>query len=122
MAFQDSWARPLADELVSLFRVDSISYVRRGVPVYDPASGQTNHAEQIFTKAGALTKYYKEEGGGTDGTYTLEVWLYAGDIEDEWPTTRDYFIYNEEEWKVIDINPIFSGDTKYACKCIARAQ
>jgi hypothetical protein len=111
MAFQDSWARPLADELVSLFRVDSISYVRRGVPVYDPASGQTNHAEQIFTKAGALTKYYK-----------LEVWLYAGDIEDEWPTTRDYFIYNEEEWKVIDISPIFSGDTKYACKCIARAQ
>ena len=48
MAFQDSWARPLADELVSLFRVDSISYVRRGVPVYDPATGQTNHAEQVF--------------------------------------------------------------------------
>ena len=61
MASQDAWAKPLADELVSVFRVNSLSYVRVAPGTYDPATGTIANTETTFTKAGAITERRREE-------------------------------------------------------------
>ena len=121
MASQDTWARPLADQLVSLFRVDGLLYVRRTQQGYDPATGQVTATEQNFTKAGAITERRRVEGGGANETYEIDVWMYLGDIGDQWPTTDDWFVYEANTWKIVQVDPMYSGDTRYACKVRARA-
>ena len=121
MASQDTWARPLADQLVTLFRVDGLLYVRRTQQGYDPATGQVAATEQSFTKAGAITERRRVEGGGANETYEIDVWMYLGDIDDQWPTTDDWFVYEANTWKIVQVDPMYSGDTRYACKVRARA-
>jgi hypothetical protein len=121
VASQDLWARPLADQLVSLFRVDGLLYVRRTQQGYDPATGQVTATEQNFTKAGAITERRRVEGGGANETYEIDVWMYLGDIDDQWPTTDDWFVYEANTWKIVQVDPMYSGDTRYACKVRARA-
>ena len=120
MASQDAWARPLADEVVSEFRVDSLDYIRR-VTGYDPATGDTTQTETLYPKAGAVTKLSNIEEGGVSGPQTLMAWVYLGDIDDIWPTTNDLLRYQGYRWKIVDIDPMFSGDVKYACKLTARS-
>lgn len=121
MASQDQWARPLADQLVSLFRVNGLDYVRRTQGGYDPATGQVTATEQTYTGAGAITERRRAEGGGANETYEIDVWMYIGDIDDEWPTTDDQFVYETKVWKIVQVDPMYSGDTRYACKVRARA-
>ena len=119
MASQDEWARPLAEELVSEFRVDSLDYIRR-VTGYDPATGDTTQTETVYLKAGAVTKLSNIEEGGVSGPQTMFAWVYLGDIDDIWPTTNDLLRYQGYRWKIVDIDPMFSGDVKYAAKLTAR--
>ena len=120
MASQDEWARPLAAELVSEFRVDSLDYIRR-VTGYDPATGDTTQTETVFLKAGAVTKLSNIEEGGVSGPHSMSAWVYLGDIDDIWPTTNDLLRYQGYRWKIVNIDPMFSGDLKYAAKLTARA-
>ena len=119
MASQDAWARPLAQELVNEFRVDTFDYIRR-VTGYDPATGDTTQTETVYLKAGAVTQSTNIEEGGVSGPVTLFAWIYLGDIDDIWPTTNDLLRYQGSRWKIVDIDPMFSGDVKYACKLTAR--
>ena len=121
MASQDLWAKPLADQLVSLFRVDSLMYVRRVQGLYDPATGQVSATEQNYDKAGAITERRRAEGGGANETFEMEVWMALSDIDEIYPTTDDWFVYEANTWKIVQIDPIYSGDTRYAVKCRARA-
>ena len=77
--------------------------------------------EQSFTKAGAITERRRVEGGGANETYEIDVWMYLGDIDDQWPTTDDWFVYEANTWKIVQVDPMYSGDTRYACKVRARA-
>ena len=121
MASQDLWCKPLADQLVSLFRVDSLMYVRRVQGLYDPATGQVSATEQSYAKAGAITERRRAEGGGANETFEMEVWMALSDIDEVYPTTDDWFVYEANTWKIVQIDPIYSGDTRYAVKCRARA-
>ena len=121
MASQDLWAKPLADKLVELFRVNSLLYVRRTQGGYDPATGQVTATEQNFTGAGAITERRRVEGGGANETYEMDVWMALSDIDEKYPTTDDWYVYEDKTWKIVQIDPIYSGDTKYAVKCRARA-
>ena len=49
MASQDSWAKPLAKQLVDLFRVNSFNYIRTTEPVYDPAKRVTLQVAKRYT-------------------------------------------------------------------------
>ena len=120
MASQDEWARPLAEELVSEFRVDSFDYIRR-VTGYDPVTGDTTQTETVFLKAGVVTKLSNIEEGGVSGPQSMSAWVYLGNIDDIWPTTNDLLRYQGYRWKIVDIDPMFSGDLKYAAKLTARA-
>ena len=120
MASQDAWARPLAEELVSEFRVDTLDYIRR-VTGYDPATGDTTQTETVYLKAGAVTRLSNIEEGGVNGPQSMNAWVYLGDIDDIWPTTNDLLRYQGYRWKIVDIDPMFSGDVKYAAKLTARS-
>ena len=120
MASQDAWARPLAKELVDVFRVASLTYVRVEQGSYDPATGDVVETETSFPGAGAVLSTNESEGGGVAGTQELEVWIDMQGIGDVWPTTRDRLEYLGKSWKVVDITPKYSGDTLYACKLTGR--
>jgi hypothetical protein len=120
MAFQDQWAKPLADSLVDLYRVDGLQYVkiRQG---YDPSTGDVSITRQMYDAAGAVTKkMVTNEGGGVQQVQAIEVWINSARIGEMWPTTLDLIRYEGSDWKIVEINPQFSGDTRYACKVIAR--
>ena len=119
MASQDAWARPLADELVNEFRVTGLDYIRRTTG-YDPATGDTTQTETIYLSAGAVTKLSNIEEGGVNGPQTLMAWVNLSGIDDIWPTTNDLLRYQGYRWKIVDIDPMFSGDVKYAAKLTAR--
>lgn len=121
MASQDLWAKPLADELVSVFRVNSLMYVRRVSGGYDPTTGAIANTETIYPKAGAITKRMREENQDGEERYDLEVWMALSDIGETYPTFNDHFVYEDRTFKIQQIDPIYSGDTKYAVKCRARA-
>ena len=120
MASQDAWARPLAKELVDVFRVSSLTYVRVEQGSYDPATGDVVETETSFPGAGAVLSTNESEGGGVAGTQELEVWIDMQGIGDVWPTTRDRLEYLGKTWKVVAIDPKYSGDTLYACKLTGR--
>ena len=119
MANQDEWCRPLADELVSEFRVNSIDYIRR-TTAYDPATGDIAETEVVYQKAGAVTQWSNIEEGGVSGPQTLKCWVNLAYIDDVWPTTNDLLSYDSSRWKIEEIAPAYSGDLKYACKLSAR--
>ena len=119
MASQDAWARPLATELVDLFRVSGLNYIRRD-QTYDPSVGDVIITETAFNGAGAVTKTLRVEDGGAAETYAIEAWVDAAGIGDIWPTTLDLLEYDGARWKIISIDPQYSGDVKYACKIVAR--
>ena len=119
MASQDEWCRPLADELVDVFRVQSLSYIRR-VTGYSPATGETSQTETVYAAAGAVTKMSNIEEGGVLGPQTLMAWVNLKGIGDIWPTTNDLLEYEGSRWKIENIDPMFAGDLKYAAKLTAR--
>lgn len=119
MASQDSWARPLAKQLVDLFRVNSLTYIRID-QTYDPAVGDVVITETPYTGAGAVTKTMRTEEGGAAEVYSIEVWCDLEGIDDVWPTTADLLEYDGARWKIIAIDPQYSGDVKYAAKLTAR--
>ena len=53
--------------------------------------------------------------------YEIDVWMALSDIGEVYPTYADYFTYDGTSYKIMQIDPIYSGDTKYAVKCRARA-
>lgn len=119
MAFQDGWARPLADKLVDLFRVSSLDYLRVS-SAYDPTAGSVVETVTTFASAGAVTKTYKSEAGGVGEPHTIECWINMSKIGDVWPTTADRLTYQGQQWKITSVTPMLSGDQKYACKIVAR--
>jgi hypothetical protein len=124
MASQDSWARPLAKQLVDLFKVASCDYVRR-VGTYDPTTGQVVETETVYSGVGAVERTTQLEDGGASGRVALTLWLALEDIGDIWPTTADLIRYDGYNWKIgyhsiANSNTQFSGDVKYAVKVIAR--
>lgn len=119
MASQDAWCRPLAKELVDLFRVSGLDFVRI-TTAYDPATGTVTPTETVITGAGALLKTMSDEAGGVGGAQTLECWCDLQGLGDVWPTTDDAIDYDGKRWKVIGIEPKYSGDVKYAAKLTAR--
>ncbi len=118
---QDVWARPLAKTLVDAFRVASLNFVRI-TNTYDPATGIVVPTEVVFPGAGALLMSSNTEAGGVAGPQELECWFDLEGIGDIWPTTNDAIDYDGYRWKIVAINPKYSGDVKYAAKLTARYQ
>ena len=115
-ASQDAWAKPLAKTLVDLFRVDDLSYIRTGIPAYDPATGEVTGGETVFTKAGAVTVSGSTGEGTTGANLYLEVWMNTAHIDDLFPTTDDFLQYRGRRYNIVSVDPQYSGDTSYACK------
>jgi len=121
MASQDAWAKPLADQLVSVFRVNSLSYVRVTPGTYNTTTGTITNAETTYTAAGAVTERRRESVQDGLERYEIDVWMALSDIGEVYPTYADYFTYDNTTFKIMQIDPIYSGDTRYAVKCRGRA-
>lgn len=119
MGVQDTFARSLANDLVDLFRVASLTYIRI-TQSYDPAVGDVIVTETPYTAAGAITKTERTEEGGAAEVFKIDAWINAAKIDDIWPTTADLLEYDGARWKITAIAPMYSGDTKYACMVTAR--
>ena len=120
MASQDLWCKPLADELVGVFRVDSLDYIRITTG-YDPATGDTTTTETVFSSAGAVLKMANIEEGGIAGPQTLQCWVDLTSIDEIWPTPHDCLQYQGKRWRLTTIDPAYAGDTRYAAKLTARS-
>ena len=116
MASQDSWAKPLAKQLVDLFRVNSFNYIRMQEPVYDPMTGEVTGGETVYASAGAVTKSGKMGEGSVGKSLYLEAWLDTAGIDEQFPTTDDLVEYNGRKWNIVSVDPQYSGDVLYAAK------
>lgn len=120
-ASQDSWAKPLAKQLVDLFRVDSFDYIRVAPKAYDPATGDVTGGETVYASAGAVTKSGKAGDGAVGKTLYLEAWLDTAGIDEQFPTTDDFVVYNGRRWNITSVDPQYSGDVLYAAKVRAES-
>ncbi len=120
MASQDSWALPLANELVGVFRVASLSYIRTAT-AYDPATGDVVSTDTTYNAAGAVTKMTNDETSGAGGPQILECWVNLEGIGDIWPTLSDALFYDGRRWNITSVAPMYSGDKKYAAKLTGRS-
>ena len=121
MASQDAWARPLAKQLVDLFRVDDCDYIRIAQGTYDTTTGQITNTETVFEGAAAVTKTGRIEEGGVGEEHYLECWIDTQGIGDVQPTTTDQMEYLGRRWKIVAVDPAYSGDVEYAVKVKARS-
>ena len=121
MASQDSWARPLAKQLVDLFRVDSCDFIRSGSPTYDPATGAVTGTDTTYTGAAAVTKFGINGEGSVGKKYYLECWIDTQGVDDIVPTTDDFMHYKDRRWNIIAVDPAYSGDVEYAVKIRAES-
>ena len=120
MAFQDSFGRPLARQLVDKFRVAGLTYTRVSDPVYDPATGVATPTEATFTAAGAVYPSFSDQASGeANNAIEIKVEVFLGDIGDIIPTTRDRIGYMGRTWKVVQVD-LKSGDELYSATLTAR--
>ena len=120
MSSTDEWAKPLADELVSEFRVNSLDYVR-STTAYDPATGEVTTVDVTIPAAGAVLKMSNLNEGGVAGPQELIAWVDLTTLNNIWPTAGDYLTYEGKTWKLITIAPAYAGDLRYAAKLTARS-
>ena len=121
MASQDAWAKPTADELVSLFRCDTVTYIRKSSPAYDPETGEVTQTETRYNKAGAVTKSGQLSDASVGKTMYVEIWMNTASIDEIFPTVDDFIEYNGRTWNVVAVDPMYSGDVYYACKVRAES-
>ena len=119
MSNTDTWAQPLAAQLVDLFRCSTLSFVQITPGVYDPATGAVVNTETVIPAAGAVTKSMREARRRCEQELTC--WLDHQTVP--WPiTASDRLEYMGKRWKITDVNPTYSGDVVYASKVMARSE
>ena len=81
MAYQDSFAAPLAKKLVDKFRVTSLSYTRVSDPAYDPSTGVVTPGETTYPSAGAVyPSFVDKANGGPSNSIQIEVEICLADV------------------------------------------
>ena len=121
MAYQDSFAVPLAKKLVDKFRVTGLDYIRVDEPVYDPATGTTTPTETTFASAGAVfPSFADKDNGGPSNDIEIMVVIDLAGVGNVIPTTRDRLDYLGRPWKVVRVD-LSSGDLLYTATLTARA-
>ena len=113
---QDAWAKPLALELVNLFRETEVTFIRQTGQVYDPKSGQVVTEELPIKCGAAIEQVSRNEEGGTNEAHTAIMWFDSTTLPVT-PTTADQVKYNQRTWRIVSIDPHYgSGATNYAYK------
>ena len=121
MANQDTWATPLAKQLVDLFRVSGLDYTRVDEPVYDPTTGESTPTETTYTSAGAVyPSFADQDNGGPSNFIEIKVEICLADVGNIVPTTRDRIDYQGRPWKVVRVD-LKSGDELYSATLTCRA-
>ena len=113
MPLQDTFI-PVAKTLVDLGRIGTCNLIRVD-STYDPAVGEVVEVETIYAGFGAVMKRWRDEAGGTGEDYRLEVWM-DHQTTNYLPETKDRVSYDGRTWKVISVNPTYSGDALVASK------
>ena len=121
MAYQDSFAVPLAKKLVDKFRVTGLDYIRVDEPVYDPSTGTSTPSETTFNSAGAVfPSFADQDNGGPSNDIEIKVEICLADVGDIIPTTRDRITYQGRPWKVVRVD-LKSGDQLYSSTLTCRS-
>ena len=121
MAYQDSFAVPLAKKLVDKFRVTSLDYTRVDEPIYDTSSGTTIPSETTYTSAGAVyPSFADKDNGGPSNDIEIRVEICLADVGNIIPTTRDRITYQGRPWKVVRVD-LKSGDALYSSTLTCRS-
>ena len=121
MAYQDTFAVPLAKKLVDKFRVTGLNYIRVDEPVYDPSTGTSTPSETTYTSAGAVfPSFQDQDNGGPSNDIEIKVVIDLAGVGNVIPTTRDRLDYLGRPWKVVRVD-LSSGDLLYTATLLARA-
>lgn len=118
---QDSWALPLANELVNAFRETEVVFVSHGVLGYVPETGEIATEDRQYPCGAAVVKTERIEEGGTAESWTCQMWLDSTTLP-VLPTTADTVFYINRTWRVVEVAPHYgSGQTNYAYKLLLRS-
>jgi hypothetical protein len=116
MAFADDLL-PVAVELVDQVFGVLITYQRRIHGGYNPTTGlvaATTVDKQIM--AGVLSTG-RSEHGGVQESHQLRLWVHHGPTGLQiFPLTSDRVLYLGEWWKIVVVEPTYSGDALVASK------
>lgn len=113
---QDAWAKPLALELVNLFRETEVTFIRQESQAYNPETGIVEAAKLQIKCGAAVESESISEEGGTNETHTAILWFDSTTLSIA-PNTADVVEYKGRVWRIVSVDPLLgSGDTNYAYK------
>ena len=128
---QTAWARPLGNQLVTLFRETAVWFIQGGTTGYDPLTGtvttiigRTWHCGAAVTRKGIGR--HTEWGQGTTSflfvnTTDVELWFDSTTLPVE-PQASDFVWYQGQRWSVSKVEPALeSGMAFYAYKVLISA-
>lgn len=117
---QDVWAKPLALELVDLFRETEITFIRQEAQTYNPETGICEAATLQIKCGAAVESESITEEGGTNETHTAILWFDSTTLPIA-PNTADAVQYKDRLWRIVSVDPLLgSGNTNYAYKLTVR--
>ena len=118
---QTAWAKPLALELVNLFRETELTFIRQESQTYNPETGLVEAAELHIKCGAAVESETRSEEGGTGETHTAIIWFDSTTLPIA-PLTADSIEYKGRRWRITSIDPLLgSGDENYAYKLTVRS-
>ena len=118
---QDSWAVPLALELVNAFRETEVVFVMHSGTAYNPETGEVTSNELRYPCGAAVLKTERVEEGGTAESLACEMWFDSTTLP-VLPTTADTVLYVDRTWRIVAVDPHYgSGQTNYAYKLKLRS-
>ena len=128
---QTAWARPLGQQLVSLFRETAVWFIQPPGTTYDPLVGTvTTGIGKVWHCGGAVVRKgigrHTEWGQGSTSflfvnSTDVEMWFDSTTLPVE-PQATDFVWYQGQEWSVTKVEPALeSGMAFYAYKVVISA-
>ena len=117
----DALFRGVGKDLVELFGSDCVYHQSTGGGTYDPMTGVTTNPVTDHNVKVGVEQVDRSEEGGAEESRTALMW-FSHVLLPITPTTADTITYRGEEWKVVSVDPEFSGDQLIAFKITARSE
>ena len=117
----DAVFKDVAVDLINEFATP-IVYRRIEGRAYDVTTGRVEETVVEYNMNAGILSRSRTEEGGVGEVYSIEIWIQHSDSGLPFtPRTGDYVVYDDVNWKVSTVSPMYSSKALIASKLLCLA-